>query len=210
MDGAIAHLGADDVQHQDSGNAVQGRALQGAAGSDGGNQHHNGAQQIQAGQDGLALQIHLHRFTGAGTLFGQHVDQQEDGQGVHNGGDHGGLADGHVGDAQHFGHQEGDGAHDGGHDLAAGRGSSFDSASFLGGIADLLHHGDGHNAGAGHVGGGGAGDHAHQTGGHNSSLGRTGVVVGSGTELDADVDQDLAAAAGAEQRAKDHDPVHES
>ena len=60
------------------------------------------------------------------------------------------------------------------------------------------------------VGGGGAGDHAHQTGGHNSSLGRTGVVVGSGTELDADVDQDLAAAAGAEQRAKDHDPVHES
>ena len=210
MDGAVAHLGADNVQNQDGGDAVQSGALEGAACGDGGNQHHDGAQQVQTGQDGLALQIHFHGLTGVGTLLGQHMHQQENSQVVHDCGDSGGLADGHVGNAQHFRHQEGAGAHNGRHDLTAGGSGGLNGTGFLGGVAHLLHHGDGHNAGAGHVGGGGAGDHAHQAGGHNGCLGRAGVVVGAGTELDADVDQNLAAAAGAEQGAEDHDPVHEA
>ena len=210
MDGAIAHLGTDDVQHQNSGDAVQGGALQSAAHGNGNHQHHNGTQQIQPGQDGLALQIHLHAFTSVGSLFCQHVNQQEDRQIVHDRGDDGGLADGHVGDAQHLGHQEGASAHDRRHDLTAGRGRSLDCAGLLGSIAHLLHHGDGHDAGASYVGSSRAGDHTHQAGGHNSGLGRAGVVVGLGTKLDADVDQNLAASAGAKQRTEYHDPVHEA
>lgn len=109
VDGAIAHPGADHVEDQNGGNAVQGGTLQGAAVGNGGHQHHNGAQQIQTGQDGLALQVHLHFLAGAAALFGQHMDQQEDGQVVHDGGNGGSLADGHVGDTQHLSHQEGAG-----------------------------------------------------------------------------------------------------
>jgi hypothetical protein len=173
-------------------------------------QNHHGTEQIQPGHDGLGLKVHFDKLADLGAFFGQKVHQQENRAVVENGGDRSGLADGEVGDAQHLGHQEGAGAHDGRHDLAAGGSCRLDGAGLLGRVADLLHHGDGHDAGTGHIGGRGTGDHAHKSAGHNGGLGGARVIVGLGTEFHADVNEHLAAAAGPEQRAENHNPVHES
>jgi hypothetical protein len=52
----------------------------------------------------------------------------------------GGQADGQVGNAGHVGHDEGDGAHDRRHELAAGRGRRLDAAGVAPGKAALADH----------------------------------------------------------------------
>ena len=68
-------------------------------------------------------------------------------------------------------HQKGGGAHDGGHDLAAGRGGSLHGAGKFTLVAGLLHHGDGDGAGGDGVAHRGAGHHAAQGGGDDRHLG---------------------------------------
>ena len=76
-----------------------------------------------------------------------------------------------IGNSHVLSHQEGSSAHDGGHDLTAGGGSSLNGAGKLRLIARLLHHGDGDGAGGHSVAHGGAGHHAAQSGGDNGYLG---------------------------------------
>ena len=96
-------------------------------------------------------------------------------------------------------------AHDG-DDPGPPRATASHSAGLLRLIANLLHHGDGHHAGGGHVRNRGAGDHAHQTGGQNRRLrGAAGGLVG---HLHAHVNEQLAAANGGEEGAE-HDEVEQ-
>ena len=103
--------------------------------------------------------------------------------------------------ADHFRHQKGSSAHDGGHDLAAGRGGRFHRSGEFSGIAGLFHHRDGDGAGGNGVAHGGAGDHAAQSGGDDSDLrraaaGPAGDAVGAG-------DEEIADAGGLQEGAED-------
>ena len=70
-----------------------------------------------------------------------------------------------IGHAYKFSHQEGCSAHNRGHELATGGGSSFYGTGKRGTIAQLLHHRDGKGACTSNVTNGGAGYGAHQAGG---------------------------------------------
>ena len=103
--------------------------------------------------------------------------------------------------ADHFRHQEGGSAHDGGHDLAACGGGRFHRSGELSGIAGLFHHRDGDGTGGDGVAHGGAGDHAAQSGGDDGDLsGATtcpaGDAVGAG-------DEEVTDAGGFQEGAED-------
>ena len=109
--------------------------------------------------------------------------------------------DGAVGLAGELCHQEGCGAHDGGHDLAAGGGSRLHGAGELRLVARLLHHGDGDGAGGDGVAHGGAGHHAAQGGGDD---GHFGGAAGGGTGHGiGQVDEELGDAGPLQEGAED-------
>ena len=76
-----------------------------------------------------------------------------------------------VGDVEVLGHDEGHGAHDRRHDLAAHRRGGLDGTGENTGVAEALHQRDGELAGGQHVGDAGARDGAHQPGGQHGHLG---------------------------------------
>ena len=111
-----------------------------------------------------------------------------------------------IGDAHKLGHQEGGGAHDGGHDLPAGGGGGLNGAGKLRLVAGLLHHGDGHRAGGHGVAHGGAGHHAAQSGGDDGHLGGT---AGGGTSHGVGQIDEEVGDAGALQEGAEDDEDHD-
>ena len=67
------------------------------------------------------------------------VDLDEKTEEVEEGRDCSGNDNGDVGNLENLGHDEGNGAHDRGHDDAAGGGTGFHCAGKLGGVARLFH-----------------------------------------------------------------------
>ena len=137
-------------------------------------------QKIQEDQGGKHVNLLEHAAylgqLGAGNalqpmLGGIDIDAKEDGQEVENSRDQGGLCHGGIGNAQHFRHNKGGGAHDGGHDGSAGGGGGLNRRGKLGLKAVLFHHGNGESAGADDIGRGTAADGAKEAGGHHSHLG---------------------------------------
>ena len=76
-----------------------------------------------------------------------------------------------------LGHDEGHGAHDRRHDLAAHRRGRLDATSEGRAVTEALHQRDGELAGGDHVGHAGTGDGAHQCRGHDRYLGRAADLV---------------------------------
>ncbi len=104
-------------------------------------------------------------------LLGLQMDGDVNAGEVQHGGQDGLQSHLGIGDAHVLGHQEGGGAHDGGHDLAAGGGGRLNGSGKFGLVARLFHHGDGDGAGGHGVAHGGAGHHAAQGGGDHGHLG---------------------------------------
>ena len=196
----VGHTGHDGHQAGDNGAVRHG---EGTALDDHKHQNDQGQQQIKLGEDVLAL--------GQGILvqalqadgLGLKVDHQEDAGEIQGGRQDGAHQDVVVLRIRHLGHQEGRGAHDGGHDLTAGRGSRLNSAGKLGGIAGPLHQRDGDRAGGHSVAHGGAGHHAAQGGGNDSHLsgaagGRAGDAVGA-------VNEERSDTSGLQEGSKQHE-----
>ena len=92
-----------------------------------------------------------------------------------------GGGDRKVGDVEELAHDEGSGAHDRRHQLAAGGGAGLDRAGVIGGIPDLFHERDGEGARSRDVGDGRAVDRAEQPGGYDRHLRRAaGLTSGKG------------------------------
>ena len=107
----------------------------------------------------------------AGAL-GLEMHREEHGQIVEQGRQEG--PDGHreVADIEELGHDEGGGAHDRRHDLAAGRRHGLDRPREGRAVADLLHQRDREDAGGHHVRDRAARYRAEQAAGHHRHLGR--------------------------------------
>ena len=122
--------------------------------------------------------------------LGLEVHLDEDAEEIETGRDGGGLGDLDVGGVGELGHQEGRGAHDGGHDLAARGGGGFDRAGEFRPVAELLHHRDGEASRSDGVGDGAPGDGPLQGARDHGHLGRSaGGPAGDGV---GDVDEELA------------------
>ena len=169
-------------------------------------QQDQGQQQVNLLQQGhQSGQLPLGQAPQA-LLLGLQVDGDEDtGEVQHRGQDslHG---DGGIGQLDEVRHQEGGGAHDGGHDLAAGGGGGLSGRGELGLVAGLLHQGDGDGAGANGIGNAGAGDHALKSGGHHGHL--CGAAGEAADNSIGDVDEELTDA-GALQEGTEDDEHHD-
>ena len=160
----------DDTDHDGNDGAVDGALGHGLTGDDHPGQDDQGQEQIDFRQQELPLGQFLTLEADEAELLRLEVDAEEDAEEVEERRQD--RTDDDVGIliAGHFRHDERRGAHDGGHDLAAGGGRSLDRAGKLGGIAGLLHHRDGHGTGGNGVADGGTGDHAAQGGGDDRDL----------------------------------------
>ena len=89
-----------------------------------------------------------------------------------------------IGDVERLGHDEGDGAHDRRHDLAAHAGGRLDRAREGRPIAEALHERDGELAGRDDVGDARAVDRAHERRGDDRHLGRPAAMMPDRAERD--------------------------
>ena len=169
-------------------------------------QHHQGQQQIDLFDELPHLRKLILRDTLQAQLLGFQMDGNIDAGEVEDSGQDGLRGHLCVGDSHEFGHQEGSSAHDGGHDLTAGRGRCLNGAGKLRLIARLLHHGDGDRTGGHGVAHGGAGHHAAQGGGDNSHLGGT---AGGGTGHGIRQINEEAGNSGALQERAEDDEYHD-
>ena len=126
-------------------------------------------------------------------LVGPQLDLEQDAGVVDDGGDDGGLDDDGILHAQGLSHDEGRGAHDGGHQLAAHGGGGHHGAGELVGVATLFHQGDGKGTGGHDHGHGGTVDHAQQAGGDDAHLG--GAALGAAGDGAGQIVEQLAHAA---------------
>ena len=83
-------------------------------------------------------------------------------------------------------HEEGRGAHDRGHDLAARRSCRLDCSRKLRLIARLLHHGDRDRTGRDSITNGRAADHTAKSGGNDSDLGGSAGITACGAVCEVD------------------------
>ena len=98
-------------------------------------------------------------------------------------------------------HQERRGAHNGGHDLAAGGSGSLRGRRELRGVAGLFHKGNGYGAGAHGIGNGGTGHNALKGTGNHRDLGRTaGKAADKGI---GNLNEELRNAGTLQERAED-------
>ncbi|CAN4042350.1 site-specific DNA-methyltransferase (adenine-specific), partial [Dysosmobacter welbionis] len=193
VDQAYGH-GRHDCDGSGEGHGVH-------VGGDHDHQQHQGRQKVDLGQQlahagqllsGNALQAQL---------LGLQMDGDVDAGEVQHRRQDGPHGDGAVGLAGELCHQEGCGAHDGGHDLAAGGGSRLHGAGELRLVARLLHHGDGDGAGGDGVAHGGAGHHSAQGGGDDGHLG--GAAGGGTGHGIGQVDEELGDAGPLQEGAED-------
>ena len=124
-------------------------------------------------------------------LFGFKMDHHADAEEMADRGDDGAGGDREIGDSQKLGHDEGGGAHDGGHELPSRGGRSLDRAGELLLVPHLLHHGDGESAGCDRVRDRGAGDAAQQARSDDGDLGRAprGPACQGGGQVDEQLSQ---------------------
>ena len=106
-----------------------------------------------------------------------------------------------VGQLHVLRHQEGGSAHDGRHDLAAGRGGGLHGARELRLVAGLLHHRDGEGTGGDGITHRGAGHHAAQSGADNSHLG--GTAAGPAGDAVGEADEEIGDTGALQERAED-------
>ena len=106
-----------------------------------------------------------------------------------------------VGNLHIVRHQEGGGAHDGGHDLTAGGSGGFRGSGKFRVIARPLHQGDGHGAGAHGIGHGGAGYHALQRAGYHRHLRR--AAGQTAQQRICHIDEEIRNARALQERAED-------
>ena len=126
----------------------------------------------------------------------------EDAGKVQGGGQDGPGGDEAVAKARVLHHEEGRRAHDGRHDLAAGRGGGLHRAGKFRPVAVLLHHGDGDGAGGNGIAHRGAGDHAAQSGGDHGHLRR--AAAGAASDGVCQLNKELGNACPLQERAEDN------
>ena len=134
-------------------------------------------------------------------LLGLEMHGDEDAAEIQHGRQDGPEGDLTVGDIHIFGHEERGRAHDGRHDLTAGRGSRLDRAGEFGPVAGTFHHRDRDRARGNGVADGRAGHHAAQCGRDDRDLGRAaGGPAGDGI---GEINEEARDAGTLQKRAKD-------
>ena len=134
-------------------------------------------------------------------LLGFQMDGDENAGEVQHGGKDGLYSYLRIWDIHVLCHQERRCAHDGGHDLTAGRGGSLHRAGELRLVTGFLHHGDGDGAGGHGVAHGGAGHHAAQGGGNDRHLG--GAAGRPARQTVGEADEEVGDAGALQKCAKD-------
>ena len=120
---------------------------------------------------------------------------------------HGRLDDVDVGHAHELCHEEGRGAHDRRHELAARGGRRLDGASEVLVIAEFLHHRDGQRTRAHNVGDGAAGDRTHEAGRQHGDLRR--AAAGPARNGIGKIDKELAETRGLKVSAEENEEEDE-
>ena len=191
-----------DDAHDDGDDDGNGGGVGHGVGAGGHQNHQNnqGQQQIQLGGQLPELGKLVFGDALQAQLLGFQMDGDEDAGEVQEGGQNGQHHDLLVDNAGRLRHDEGGGAHDGGHDLAAGGGRGFHRAGELTLIAGLLHHRDGDGAGGDGVAHGGAGHHAAQGGGDDGHLGR--AAGGGASHAVGQADKEIGNSGALQKRAE--------
>ena len=130
------------------------------------------------------------------------MDSDVDAGEVEHGGQDGLQCHMRIGNAHVLRHQEGGGAHDGGHDLAARGGAGLRGAGKVVAVTHPLHHGDGERAGGGHICRRTAGNHAEQAAGHRGHFSR--AAGGVARNQTGQVNESVASASGEENGAENN------
>ena len=206
--GELLGVGQQTDDHaQDNGQ--QGGALGAQAHGHQADQSHDGQEIKPALLEDLPHRggIGVRGLHGNAVLMGVGEDGDGQGQVIHDRGHQRRQADGGVGQAGGIRHQEGHGAHDRRHDLAAVGGHRLNGTGRILVEAGLLHQRDGKGAGGDHVGGTGAVDHAHEHRGINRRLGRAAAEFAEGRK--GDIHKELSRADEGQDGAEDDEQEDE-